>query len=309
MSDRNRLYCLALGGWLLAGLPFLCLTEAASQEQPDNSPAAHESADQQQGATAPKQEVPKEVVRPPEPIDASNADLDGGEDAAGDTQAENDHRQADLEAQQDMAYWAYLMVIVSGISVAIAGTAVYLVYLTLREAKNTTDAARESVKATADTAKRQLRAYLSAVPSGINQLIASDEGMGHVTIRNVGQLPARNVDVYVFMKTADERTVDFPVPAGDENIKRVIPPGTEMTQGSQHRIRVEELHKVHEYIYVWGIVYYADDDGYRHFTRFCHRYNRASRNRSLNLAVNPKKTRSIYDADKARYHTEGNDAD
>ena len=239
MSGRNRLYCLALGGWLLAGLPFLCPTEVASQEQPDDSPAAHESADQQEGATAPKQDVPQDVISPSEPIDTGGTDLDSGENATRNTQTENDYRQADLEAQQDMAWWALWMVIVSAASVFIAGGVVYLVSLTLREAKRTTEAAiaasksaEESVGVTRETAALQLRAYLSGIPSGINQLIGSDEGIGHVTIRNAGRLPARNVAVHVYLKIADERINDFPVADDDKTVNRVIQPGSEMRQGS-----------------------------------------------------------------------------
>ena len=315
MSGRNRLFCLALGGWLLAGLPFLCPTDVASQEQQDDT-AAEESADQQEGSTATKQEVPQEVISPSEPIGTGSTDLVGGEDSTSNTQTENDYRQADLEAQQDMARWALWMVIVSALSVGIATVAVVLVYRTLREAKRTTEAAiaastsaEESVGVTRETAQLELRAYLSAEPAGINQLIGRDEGMGHVFVRNVGKLPARNVRVEVLMKISDGREADFPTSSDDETVNRVIQPSAGMGQGSRHIFPVEDLCVAGKFVFVWGVAYY--DDGYecRRVTRFCHRYAAASHDREVIRPSRMPKTLTIIDADKARYHTEGNDAD
>ena len=63
-----------------------------------------------------------------------------------------------------------------------------------------------------------------------------------------------------------------------------------------------------KYVFVWGIAHYDDGYGCRRFTRFCHRYAAASHNREVIHRRLVPKTVTIIDADKARYHTEGNDA-
>ena len=160
-----------------------------------------------------------------------------------------------------------------------------------------------------DTAKRELRARISVLPEGINQLIASGEGMGHVALSNVGKLPARNVALYVEMKVADDREEDFYFPPRFEKIDRVVQPGTEMRQGSKQKIPVAQLCTAGHYVYVWGVAYYEDGYGFQRFTRFGHRYATASYNRSIDWNEPARETRSILDPDKARFHTEGNDAD
>ena len=167
------------------------------------------------------------------------------------------------------------------------------------------------------TAKRELRAYLSAIPAGIDQLIGELDGLGIVAIRNVGHLPAKNVAVHVFMKLSGGRDENFPVPEDNEIVKRAILPDAEMRQGSRDHIPVTELCTSGGYVYVWGVTYY--DDGYkcRRTTRFCHRYATSAHNLEVLASLNREalgrvsvpKTRRIIDADKARYHTEGNDAD
>lgn len=230
-----------------------------------------------------------------------------------------------------MAKWALGAFVAAGLTALFTGIAVFLLWKTLGhtrdaathtksaaeatwkavdEGKKTTEAANEATRIAADTARRELRAYLSVVPAGINQLIGrGGEGMGHVTVRNVGKLPERNVSVVVYMNMFQQRETDFLVPNDFEKVQRVIQPGTEMPQGSREKIPVSDITRIGNYIFVWGVVYY--DDGYenRRFTRFCHRYATASYNRDTDWNSKAKVTRSIIDTDKARYHTKGNEAD
>jgi hypothetical protein len=46
------------------------------------------------------------------------------------------------------------------------------------------------------TANRQLRAYVSVEPDGINPYRGQNQLLGHIRIRNNGQIPARNVSMY-----------------------------------------------------------------------------------------------------------------
>ena len=94
----------------------------------------------------------------------------------------------------------------------------------------------------------------------------------------------------------------------DKNhIERVIQPSAELRQGSDARLRLDEIGPPNNYIFVWGIAYYDDGYGHRRFTRFCHRYKTDSMNVIEN--AHAPRTVSIIDADKGRYHETGNNAD
>lgn len=177
----------------------------------------------------------------------------------------------------------------------------------------------------ARNAALELRAYLSVLPGGINQLIRSTSAMGHVHVRNVGKLPARNVWVEVRMRIDDRDDLSGKSLFDDANygvsddpkefdpnfrVDRAIQPGTEMRQGSAED---DEIHVLDiegqpaRHIFVWGVVYY-DDGSKRRFTRFRHRYAIASRVRSDILTSMSDKTREIIAVDKARFHPFGNSA-
>jgi hypothetical protein len=168
---------------------------------------------------------------------------------------------------------------------------------------------REANELIRTNAQLELRAYLSAVPAGVNQLIGVAAGIGHVDVRNVGKLPARNVSVYVRIKISDEREADFPVPADTQSATRVIQPGAEMRQGSDE-LNLRTIIDGQGYVFVWGVVYYEDGYSRRRFTRFCHRYAIEAVNRHVAWLLDPAlETRRIIDSDKARYHETGNEAD
>lgn len=166
-------------------------------------------------------------------------------------------------------------------------------------------------------AKRELRAYVTVEPDGINQLIGRPDVIGHVVVRNVGKLPARNVTLLVIMERSKHpepepglRTQIFKLPRVVTNADRVIQPGGEMRQGSQKPyIPISDLIFPDYNVYVHGIVRYDDGYGRQCFTRFCHRYATAGRNRSVKPNSRPTKSRAFISADKARYHNYGNSAE
>ncbi|TPN49989.1 MULTISPECIES: hypothetical protein [unclassified Mesorhizobium] len=166
-------------------------------------------------------------------------------------------------------------------------------------------------------ARKELRAYLTVVPDGINQLIGEPDVMGHVVLRNVGRLPARNVTLVVTMELSPGPEPDsffrreiFNIRKVATESDRVIQPGGEMRQGSEKpTIAMSELSVPDHNVYVYGIVKYDNGYGRRCFTRFCHRYATASRDRSLKVDSRPNKSRAFISADKARYHNYGNSAE
>ncbi|MER8446488.1 hypothetical protein NKH52_25145 [Mesorhizobium sp. M1066] len=193
---------------------------------------------------------------------------------------------------------------------------IFLIRDTLATNKEATDAAKAAVTHATETAKLELRAYLTAVPDGINQLIRQNDVMGHVLVKNVGRLPAQNVTLLIKMERSLGPEFDsffrretFDLPKVATNSDRVIHPGSEMRQGSEERIAISDLCLPEHNVYVYGIVSYHDGYGVRRSTRFCHRYATASRDHGITWDVTPNQSRTFIGADKARYHNYGNSAD
>lgn len=195
------------------------------------------------------------------------------------------------------------------VATALLGGATCWLAVSTKRLWRSTDVAIEDAR---KSSERELRAYIAVAPMGVAQLIGRKDAIGQVELRNVGRLPARRVFLTVHMEIDKRIRNSFPVP-DDDPAERAVQPGADMHQGSKKYIAIpsivsakpeDELH-----VFVWGIVHY--DDGYdcRRFTRFCHRYNVASHNRGVDWKLAAKKTRLVIDADKARYHTYGNDAD
>lgn len=233
-----------------------------------------------------------------------------------DCKAERSEQRADddLKAQQDMAWYAALLFVVSF-------AAVILLAATLYETRNAGRSAAEILTQTKrqadiadDTARRELRAYLSVEPRGVNWLTMSSRVIGHVLIRNVGHLPAKRVATLVRMTVSDSRLFSE-IEIGEDKASgsRVMQPSVEIRQGSRDAPPIMRATTVMpgKYFYVWGVVYYDDGYGCTRFTSFCHRYDAASRNDSTpELSMHGTRYRgSLIDADKARYHEKGNDAD
>jgi len=148
------------------------------------------------------------------------------------------------------------------------------------------------------------RAYLSAEPRGVSTFLAPDEAspgdrvVGHVGFRNVGRLPAQNVQWFLDMKyCANGERSEFAIGAltGSGNI---VGPGTMMTQGSPNIPR----ETVRGYYYVWGKIIYDDGFGIERHTTFCHRYN--THRWMIDQNLKEYRIRPRY----GRQHHHGNDA-
>lgn len=242
--------------------------------------------------------------------------------------SEKDKRQeqrevADLQAQEDMALWAERMFWASVSSIILTLLGLILIWRTMiytkraaeyageavREARSAAEAAENSVRLMRKTSYLELRAYLSVEPDGIYQLIGNHDSIGRVCIRNVGRLPAKNVAVRVHMTHHDGRDISPSDRASKDDIKRTIHPGAFMHQGSDIYLPAKSICEPGYHVFVWGDVRYDDGFDNMRFTRFCHRYATASYNRGVDIATVPQESRVIIGADKARYHTNGNDAD
>jgi hypothetical protein len=223
---------------------------------------------------------------------------------------EDERAEKNLQSQEDMAKWAGRMFFVGLSETLVTLIGVVLVALTLWQTKRAADAAKQTLGLTDKNSKLELRAYLSVEPAGIRQLLGRNEGLGQVSVRNVGKVPARDVYVFVCMRLSADRDVDFAVPADPDDVSRVIQPGAAMTQGSQNYLPISDVIKPGKNIFVFGVVYYGDGlNSPRRYTRFCHRYSTSSYDDSLPWQRASNITKTIIEREKARYHTHGNEAD
>lgn len=190
-------------GWLVGVVLWLSATPAlAPPEKAEDRAYTQHDTSQTKQTPAPQQVMPVDIIPAAEPISSGGTNSSGAQDPAGDPETEKQRAQADLEAQQDMALWAFWVVVVSAVSVAIAGVAVLLVYLTLREAGKTTKAATEAAHAAhrqADAAIRLeaaklvfSRAAFAPIGGGIviSQGIPPDGFTPYVTLKNIGKTRA-----------------------------------------------------------------------------------------------------------------------
>lgn len=141
-------------------------------------------------------------------------------------------------------------------------------------------AAQASVKEAQETAKRQLRAYLSV---GIGPGISQDRNLrlryeGKPVVFNSGDTPAHKVRLWT-------KAAVLPTPAPLEGEFVSGEPTGEGTIGAKQSAflsgvvdvlvddsEVEKIERGQKALYVWGLVQYEDTFGSKHSTRFCHQY-------------------------------------
>lgn len=209
--------------------------------------------------------------------------------------------EADLNAQRQMADWAWWVMVFTGFQLLIGGAGLGALIMDLSQNRKSSE--------------RQLRAYLAVVPLGIKSIVGNKWCIGDALLRNVGATPAFNVSLKVNMEARNEKEWSyFDYQKDPITIPRALHPGGEMLQVSaMPYVPVSDINS-HKYIYVWGIARYDDVFGVRHFTKFCYRYDTGSSEQSIVLAIQESATglaeeRIIISAEKAHNHHHGNDAD
>lgn len=92
-------------------------------------------------------------------------------------EAQRDHDRAedDLQAQQQMADWAFLMVAVSAAQLLIAGYGVVYIIKTFSQTSDAVEAAQDAVRVTQDIGQRQLRAYIDITTAEIEFVKAREQ--------------------------------------------------------------------------------------------------------------------------------------
>lgn len=81
-----------------------------------------------------------------------------------------------------------------------------------KAAEDSAGTADKTLNSIEETSKLELRARISVLAGGVNQLIGEDHGMGHVALKNVGKLPARYVSLWVNTMLSDYRETNLICP-------------------------------------------------------------------------------------------------
>ena len=135
-----------------------------------------------------------------------------------------------------------------------------------------------------DTARRQLRAYISVWP-GVTPHLDSDWTDATIVVKNQGLTPAFALDHAITLLMIDypELPLADVMGAADKMFGRksfVLAPGTEITLPLRTVLSDDEKHETedgtHKRLCAIGEIRYADAFGKRHFTRFCFAYGGAS---------------------------------
>jgi hypothetical protein len=172
-------------------------------------------------------------------------------------------------------------------------------------------AAKATVDKMDETAKRELRAYITVGGLGIKPLSGEAGGVSvaRIEIKNVGRVAAHNVRWIIYAQVDKRGSRE----GFDIDETRILPSDISIapTVGAERRFatRLEAQERIDfsggATLYVWGIVRYVDGmtlDKIR-FTRFCHRYDRGG------WSPNMTGPNGEILASNMRYHQFGNDAD
>ena len=162
--------------------------------------------------------------------------------------------------------------------------------------------------------ERQLRvmqrSHLAVEPHGVVPLLAETHTIGRINIRNVGNVPAKNVRWFMNQDvSSDGMRKDFPITEKEFGQSNIVPPGIAMYFSQNNAISDEDANAIvggAAYYFVWGIVRYSDVFGGDRFTRFCHRYGGDSVFRISKGIHNGK---SGLSRRMAKYHQWGNETD
>ena len=281
MSRRHWMHIPApVGTLIILGVMLVAvvLISPLESDKLGDSVRSEKSTASGQGNTAPEQEVPIEVPRPQESVSASGTDSSSAQDGTSNAETEEQRAQADLEAQQGMALWAFWMFVASAGSVVVATTAVILVYRTLSEARKTTEAvietnkeAARAAKAAADTVglmQRAERAYvtISHKPPGLDFQDLDGHAKVIVDVKNCGRTPATVTAVHLELQKfgVENPPPDHPVYHPHERHSKA---GSFLVTNSNFlRVQIMPIHDREENGEFWlfGYVDYVDIFDQRH---------------------------------------------
>jgi hypothetical protein len=281
---------------------FYALHADLSRPLPPRSPRA--PTQEQQPPTEKQQRagggiaLPVEIITSPEhAAEAAEQKRQADENAA---------TEKDLaDATWKLAYFTLALAAFAGGQVVLFVWQLRLIRDSLNDTKIAAEAARDGAAAARDqaslteqTAKRQLRAYISVEPGGIVEWIPGGQPSGKITARNVGATPAYKVEVAVkihIISVTPETDITNSAPIVMSGDMVIVPSGHRNAQVVPTDIfglpEWDDVFNRERWVIMFGYVKYLDVFGEKQKSRFCHLYQ------GENLG-----------ADFVRYHDWGNGA-
>jgi hypothetical protein len=202
---------------------------------------------------------------------------------------EEERAKRDLKAQEEMAFWAKLMFFAAGVEACLTGIGVFLVWRTLLHTKRAADAAQDAVSeasaataSAAETAKRQLRAYVFAENVRIHEVKIGHIPKVTIVVKNTGQTPAYDLTGNFGMGFFDFPFVNLPeLPTAKELSKIAIGPQASVNHSAALSVPLEKKHidALHENrgaIAVTGKINYRDAFNGNQYTAVRLRYTKHS---------------------------------
>lgn len=211
--------------------------------------------------------------------------------------------EQDLQAQQDMAYWAAALFLLTAISTMIGIVGLALLFVSLRQT-------RQAISIDREVGHAQVRAYLSVVPTDFSGPRAGAVPEARLNIVNKGQTPARKVRHLSMFEVLPHPLADSqgplvaPHPTQFLPTLSIHPDGDERVDVRGESVLSEDDLKLiiegkTKRLYLAGMVIYDDVFERRHTTMFCF---------SVVVKVQPREKGKLYicEWEASRVH---NDAD
>lgn len=268
MTKGNWLHRVALGALLvaLAGSP-----HAQQQQQPERPAEPQRQANPAPDLSPTLRSIFNEAVEILAREKAEGADAE---------KRKEDREKADLNAQQEQSLWAQIAALAACIALFVNGLTLWFLWRTFRETKRTADgavraanAAEDAVSVTSDTAKRQLRAYMSAAESRLDDFETDKVARSFIVFRNTGQTPAYDVRSRVALRFVNTPVTDFDLVLTGEESSSSIGPGLDIHPGISLPAMITSSHMSDFYsgkkeCWFYGWVKYRDAFGEQRETNF-----------------------------------------
>lgn len=177
----------------------------------------------------------------------------------------------DLQAQQDMARWAFWMLIPTSVGLPISVGGLWMLWRSLQQT-------REAISTDREVGHAQVRSYITAEPKELADLVVGRNARVEIHVANTGQSPAYNVRYIAAVFIADHPLPHDigPMIAPDPNqaprFGNTVPAqGSFFAEGvggnpiSEHDIR-SVVNTDGKRLYVSCVVYYKDVFGLDHET-------------------------------------------
>jgi hypothetical protein len=177
----------------------------------------------------------------------------------------------DLQAQQDVAFWAFWTFIVAAVNVPVGLGGMALVWRSLRHT-------REAITIDREVGHAQVRAYLTVEPGEPGDVTIDKPFTAAFTIKNTGQSPAYGMYYLAAVTEAPYSLPEQGMPTVDgeptkPSITLVAGEGTLGEAEAERLLTLQQINSVmgggDTRLYLIGIVHYRDVFKQEHLTRFC----------------------------------------